>query len=59
MTGSLTLREYPWEVGAATSGSTRPTLNEAEVDPEGPYYHYLQVLAAMLDGAEARASGTN
>jgi hypothetical protein len=27
--------------------------------PMRPDYHYLQVLAAMLDGADARASGAN
>ena len=41
------------------SSAIKATLKEAEVDLERPYYHYLQVLAEMLDGAEAPASGIN
>ena len=41
------------------SSAIKATLNEAEVDLQRPDYHYLQVLAEMLDGAEARAGGTN
>ena len=41
------------------SSAIKATLNEAEVDLQRPDYHYLQVLAEMLDGAETRAGGTN
>jgi hypothetical protein len=46
---------WPYEFSSAI----KATLNEAEVDLQRPDYHYLQVLAEMLDGAEARAGGTN
>jgi hypothetical protein len=59
----VTLSKCLMENGALKPGqfssAIKATLNEAEVDPERPDYHYLQVLAAMLDGAEARAGGTN
>ena len=41
------------------SSAIKATLNEAEIDRQRPDYHYLQVLAEMLDGAGARAGGTN
>ena len=36
------------------SSAIKATLNEGEVDPQRPDYHYLQVLATMLDEVEVR-----